>query len=924
MGSSGGNDLEVKFGGSTGDLDQAANQAANDIKKVSQAADGTKGPLGRMREYFNQAKTDFAKGWNDGWAEHIKKGAHEASGASKELSGSITETISSVDGLMGAAMKVAGIGAMFAVPAGLIMWGEKFGDMAEKLDQMSMKLGMSAREVSQWGALASTAGMSTEAFASSAQRLERAMVASANGGKTQKAMFDELGITIDKTSTVSGTMLQAADKFKTMEDGPKKTAIAMALMGRAGANMIPILNGGSAALKEQFELADSYGAVVTDEFMNAGRAMDDAMDQMHLGLQGLQQTLFTALAPAIVAVVDGMDDMIKDMIQSYRTGGAVKQAVDALSFALKSLVSAIMTVVTAFKVLWAGAQAALGAIIGGLATCAGAIGKLLQGDFSGMKQLWNNGWKATGSYMASQWNEAKGAVDKYQTSVRKMWAGGPSGDKKPGSEGVGDLDIPGMGGKGKKGKDGAAEAKKLAREALQADIEAIQFKQELAAEDYEEQMRLEEQKLARLKAFYGEDSREYTKELENKTRMERKHQQDVVKEAQRAITAKAQLAQTVADSEAAVNDIRRGQEQAHFDALDQMGMVNDQQRLAHMQQVQQQETAAAAAHEQAIYAIKQKSIQDQLALQNLPRDQLIQLQAQMQQLTAEHEAKLAQIRAQAEASASATADKALQQSVQKWQALLGPVEQAVNGFLGSMLTSSQSFGQALIAMGDQLLMQLVQAGTKALFKHIVIERAKTTATATSVASRTAVEASGAATSNAISMGTALKQIAHKAAVAAAGAYAAIASIPIVGPFLAPAAAAAALYGVFRLAKSVFSAEGGMDDVPYDNAPFLLHKNEMVLPAKFANPLRSMLSGAGPRQSNLASAAATAGQEARAETRMAAAAPAMAAKAGGGEFHYHDHSGTMTPDQIHTNRSAIAQAVKVAHREGHFTGFRFAR
>jgi hypothetical protein len=46
------------------------------------------------------------------------------------------------------------------------------------------------------------------------------------------------------------------------------------------------------------------------------------------------------------------------------------------------------------------------------------------------------------------------------------------------------------------------------------------------------------------------------------------------------------------------------------------------------------------------------------------------------------------------------------------------------------------------------------------------------------------------------------------------------------------------------ALTVASAEGGMGTVPYDNAPFLLHKNEMVLPANLASPLRSMLQTRG--------------------------------------------------------------------------------
>jgi hypothetical protein len=57
-------------------------------------------------------------------------------------------------------------------------------------------------------------------------------------------------------------------------------------------------------------------------------------------------------------------------------------------------------------------------------------------------------------------------------------------------------------------------------------------------------------------------------------------------------------------------------------------------------------------------------------------------------------------------------------------------------------------------------------------------------------------------------------------------------------------AAAALAGVLALGKSIFSARGGWDNVPYDGATTELHKEEMVLPAGIANPLRRVIGSLG--------------------------------------------------------------------------------
>jgi hypothetical protein len=88
----------------------------------------------------------------------------------------------------------------------------------------------------------------------------------------------------------------------------------------------------------------------------------------------------------------------------------------------------------------------------------------------------------------------------------------------------------------------------------------------------------------------------------------------------------------------------------------------------------------------------------------------------------------------------------------------------------------------------------------------------------------------------------LKIVANYAAQAAAGAWAAIAGIPVVGPVLAPVIAAGTLAGVMALAGSLKSAHGGYDIPAGTNPLTQLHAQEMVLPAELANKVRGMTDG----------------------------------------------------------------------------------
>lgn len=213
------------------------------------------------------------------------------------------------------------------------------------------------------------------------------------------------------------------------------------------------------------------------------------------------------------------------------------------------------------------------------------------------------------------------------------------------------------------------------------------------------------------------------------------------------------------------------------------------------------------------------------------------------------------------------------------------------GFLGSF----QSFYKSMVGVLDNVLSSLIQ---KQVAAWIAGEGRKTAAVVVGTSVRNATEAAGAATSVGISAISAIKQVAHHAAVAAAGAYAAIASIPVIGPILAPIAAAVALAGVYELGKTVFSAEGGMGEVPADGTLIIGHAKEMMLPANLATPLRSMLAS----NNN---------------------APTPANDSGGG-FHYHDHTERgLTPSQIEANHAAVGRAVLKAQRAGVFSGTRLS-
>lgn len=178
-----------------------------------------------------------------------------------------------------------------------------------------------------------------------------------------------------------------------------------------------------------------------------------------------------------------------------------------------------------------------------------------------------------------------------------------------------------------------------------------------------------------------------------------------------------------------------------------------------------------------------------------------------------------------------------QESLKNWNSMLDSMQSSMTSSIQQMFRGQQTFMGMLRNLWMAALDQFIAIQVKILFAHIKGETSKTLATGTATAERTAIQTAGAKEGILISAWASVKEIVNAGWTAAANAYKAIAAIPFVGPFLAPAAAIGAAAAVHSFASRIASAAGGFD-VPRDTIT-QLHKNEMVLPASLADRVRNM-------------------------------------------------------------------------------------
>lgn len=132
---------------------------------------------------------------------------------------------------------------------------------------------------------------------------------------------------------------------------------------------------------------------------------------------------------------------------------------------------------------------------------------------------------------------------------------------------------------------------------------------------------------------------------------------------------------------------------------------------------------------------------------------------------------------------------------------------------------------------------VAKEGSKVATK-IGSESAQTGAQIVGDQARVASTAAAEAESKGIRAASGISAVIGSAAQAAAGVYASVAAIPYVGWILGPIAAAAAFLAVAGF-KAFFSEKGEWS-VGADNAPYILHKKETVLPAGVADNFREVV------------------------------------------------------------------------------------
>ncbi|RWI90523.1 MAG: hypothetical protein EOR22_23560 [Mesorhizobium sp.] len=243
-----------------------------------------------------------------------------------------------------------------ATAAGAAVFGlaKSAGEVADNAGKAAEKTGLQVEAFSKLEFAANMANVSTETFVGGMSKLNKAIAEAAQsttkagaaldatgvhvtrfGGAVQKAadatkltgsVFDRLGVKIRDANgnlrSNEAILLDVADAFAKMPDSALKSALAIELFGKSGAELLPFLNQAKAGISDLAAQAERLGIVLTPAQAAIGDALGDSLDSVKKAIAGVRLQLGLIFAPGITALANGFADAIANNRQALVEFGA--------------------------------------------------------------------------------------------------------------------------------------------------------------------------------------------------------------------------------------------------------------------------------------------------------------------------------------------------------------------------------------------------------------------------------------------------------------------------------------------------------------------------------------------------------------------------------------------------------------------------
>lgn len=329
------------------------------------------------------------------------------------LKGIVNNFTSSIGSASSTLLKFTGVGAAIGAIAGGAGLGLLLHNQLEAIDstaKLSDRLGISTESLTGFQHAASLAGVSNEQLSGGLEKMLKNLGEAAAGSDTAKAAFQSLGLNATDLANIPTDQAfeKISDALKAIQNPAQRAAAAVAVFGKSGQELLPLLLQGSEGIKAAIKEADALGLSFNRIDAAKVEEANDAVRRMQSAVTGVVRSITIALAPFLTTAANAATSLGIKLVAAVKTylPVVVSAIGQAINFVTPFVTTAASIVTSVFGYLYGKAASIWSAIYNAVAPIVSSIYNVIARN-----------WNAIASTTASIFDTVYGAVAAVANSI---------------------------------------------------------------------------------------------------------------------------------------------------------------------------------------------------------------------------------------------------------------------------------------------------------------------------------------------------------------------------------------------------------------------------------------------------------------------------------------------------------------------------
>jgi len=207
-------------------------------------------------------------------------------------------------------------GTISVAVTGAFIAFRKYSEGLDKIAKVSDKFGVTAESLTAIRDGAELAGIDIDKLATSMKSFELAVSKANDGSKEQRETFQSLGLASEQFAgdqlNIVDVLSKVAGGLEGVSSASERTRILVALFGKTGADLAPLLKEGSDGIQRMAAEAKAAGAVFTREELARVEQFNDSWTKLQQTFRTLAERLVVDLSPAITELFESLNTVFRE------------------------------------------------------------------------------------------------------------------------------------------------------------------------------------------------------------------------------------------------------------------------------------------------------------------------------------------------------------------------------------------------------------------------------------------------------------------------------------------------------------------------------------------------------------------------------------------------------------------------------------